>query len=200
MNENVETKSELEEQESVDESIVSLGNTDLEISQETENQEKEIAKKIQSEIERRFQSAKDKRWAKLEKQYEDLRDQFENNKQTDVEKNELELDILKRSENLLKKAKLSNHPELLNKMSSGVYSKGVSGYVQFLEDVSELILKSVDGKPENISGVVQPGGGTVPSQDLKSLYESARKKLTPGDLNGLTALKRDFRKRGLEIF
>jgi len=200
MNDTVETKSEIEEQQEDIEIIVSEEIADLDTSQEIEDLDDEIAERIQTEIDRRFQSAKDKRWAKLEKQYDALREQMEEGKQIEVETSEFEVDILKKGERLLKKANLSDHPELLEKMGSGEYSKDVSGYVHFLEYVSEMILKATEETPETVVGVIQPSGGIVPTQDLKSLYESARKKLSPGDLNGLTTLKRDFRGRGLEIF
>ncbi len=200
MNETVETKSEFEEQQIESDLDVSEQITELETSQERESLDDEIAERIQNEIDRRFQSTKDKRWAKLEKQYEKLQSKVEERETRKTADSELEIDILNKGERLLRKAGLSNHPKLLKKMNSGEYSKDIIGYVHFLEDVSGMILDSSQEKPEMVSAIIQPDGGVVPTQDLESQYENAKKKLVPGDLNGLTALKRDFRKKGLNIF
>jgi hypothetical protein len=200
MNEVVETKSGFEEQQENEDNVASKQVAEIETSQDVESNGDDLDIKIQAEIERRFQSAKDKRWSRLEKQYETLKGIVEEGEKRAAAEAELEIDILSRGERLLQKANLSNHPELLMKIGSGEYSKDVGGYVRFLEDVSGMILDHAQEGVETVSAVIQPGGGVVPTPDLQSQYEKAKKKLSPGDLNGLTSLKRDFRKKGLEIF
>jgi hypothetical protein len=47
--------------------------------------------------------------------------------------------------------------------------------------------------------LVSPQGGGL-GQGLQAEYERARKGLRPGDLNGLLALKRQYREKGLAVF
>jgi hypothetical protein len=49
------------------------------------------------------------------------------------------------------------------------------------------------------AALVPPAGGPA-RRDLAAEYERRRRALRPGDLNGLLALKREFRAQGLEIF
>ena len=51
------------------------------------------------------------------------------------------------------------------------------------------------------SHVIQPsGGGLPPAPDLRAEYERRVGALRPGDVAGLLDLKREFRKRGLEVY
>lgn len=49
------------------------------------------------------------------------------------------------------------------------------------------------------SHAIQPSGG-LPAPDLRAEYERRVAALRPGDLAGLMEAKREFRKRGLEIY
>jgi hypothetical protein len=46
---------------------------------------------------------------------------------------------------------------------------------------------------------VIPGGSDAPS-DLAEAYRRRKRQLRPGDINALTALKREFRQKGLDVF
>lgn len=50
------------------------------------------------------------------------------------------------------------------------------------------------------SHVIQPSGGGLPAQDLRAAYDQRVAALRPGDVAGLMEVKRDFRKRGLEVY
>ena len=51
------------------------------------------------------------------------------------------------------------------------------------------------------SHVIQPsGGGLPPAPDLRAEYERRVGALRPGDVAGLLDLKREFRKKGLEVY
>ena len=60
-------------------------------------------------------------------------------------------------------------------------------------------------KPERpaarASHVIQPsGGGLPPAPDLRAEYEKRVAALRPGDVAGLMEIKREFRKKGLEVY
>jgi hypothetical protein len=51
------------------------------------------------------------------------------------------------------------------------------------------------------SHLIQPSGGRVPpAPDLRAEYEKRVNELRPGDIDGLMEVKREFRRRGLEIY
>ena len=50
------------------------------------------------------------------------------------------------------------------------------------------------------SHLIQPSGGGVPAPDLRREYERRLETLRLGDIVGLMELKREFRKRGLEVY
>jgi TolA-binding protein len=50
------------------------------------------------------------------------------------------------------------------------------------------------------SHLIQPSGGGVPAPDLRREYERRLETLRLGDIAGLMELKREFRKRGLEVY
>jgi len=51
------------------------------------------------------------------------------------------------------------------------------------------------------SHVIQPsGGGLPPAPDLRAEYEQRVATLRPGDVAGLMEVKREFRKKGLEVY
>jgi hypothetical protein len=51
------------------------------------------------------------------------------------------------------------------------------------------------------SHLIQPsGGGIPPAPDLRAEYEKRVNELRPGDIDGLMEVKREFRKRGMEVY
>lgn len=50
------------------------------------------------------------------------------------------------------------------------------------------------------SHVIQPSGGGLPAPDPRAEYEKRVAELRPGDIGGLMELKREYRRRGLEIY
>ena len=51
------------------------------------------------------------------------------------------------------------------------------------------------------SHVIQPsGGGLPPAPDLRAEYEKRVAAVRPGDVAGLMEIKREFRKKGLEVY
>lgn len=51
------------------------------------------------------------------------------------------------------------------------------------------------------SHVIQPsGGGLPPAPDLRTEYETRVAAVRPGDVAGLMEIKREFRKKGLEVY
>jgi hypothetical protein len=51
------------------------------------------------------------------------------------------------------------------------------------------------------SHLIQPsGGGVPPAPDLRAEYEKRVNELRPGDVDGLMEVKREFRRRGMEIY
>jgi hypothetical protein len=51
------------------------------------------------------------------------------------------------------------------------------------------------------SHVIQPsGGGLPPAPDLRTEYETRLASVRPGDVAGLMEIKREFRKKGLEVY
>ena len=79
---------------------------------------------------------------------------------------------------------------------------GIEDYAVLLEDLLRLGGGGlvVDPRtPSSPASVVISGGGSAPA-DLRQAYERRRRALRPGDIQGLTALKREFRQKGLDVF
>ena len=78
----------------------------------------------------------------------------------------------------------------------------VAGYLDLVEEILNLTL-GVSGEsspgPVTAASAVTPGGGGAPN-DLQQAYQMRRSQLKPGDVNALTALKREFRQKGLDVF
>jgi hypothetical protein len=55
-------------------------------------------------------------------------------------------------------------------------------------------------QPHRASHLIQPSGGGVPAPNLRVEYEHRLGALRPGDVAGLMEVKREFRKRGLEVY
>lgn len=160
--------------------------------------EARLETRIQEEVERRFQSAKDKRWAQLEKQYGELRDLTRSGSETAADVGgDSGATALTRARRLLAQAGLDADPEALNLLKG--YSEAPGRGARLLIEVAELALRRIKREPVNAGTVIQPGGGMA-APDLRADYERALKRVRPGDVAGLTELKRAFRKKGLEVY
>jgi hypothetical protein len=164
-----------------------------------------IRSQIREEVERRFQSAKDKRWAQLEKQYGQLHELSERAEsgvsRTQVSHGRnLEGEIMGRTARLLKRVGLSNDPEVIALLHDQTESFGGRDYLDLMEDLVAITLRREGREEAPAAVIIQPGGGSAPVEDLHGAYEQRKKKLRPGDVNGLMALKKEFREKGLEIF
>jgi hypothetical protein len=169
----------------------------------------ELMELISQEIDRRFQSAKDRRWAQLEKLYGDL---HELSQQTvpvlqqpaaDSEDTEFSEKLMERAEALLKQLGLRNTPEAAALLRDQDNLNGPGGTLELVDRVLEFALRDIQdqtGKTPSPAGVISPGGGNSPDSDLMESYHRRRMQIRPGDVNALTALKREFREKGLNIF
>lgn len=169
----------------------------------------ELVALIEREIDRRFQSAKDKRWAQLEKQYGDLHELSQKTAEplpqppSSQGHPELEEQLMERAEALLKRLGLRNTPEAAAILRDQGSLEGPGGTLALIDRVLEMALRDFNASQPPAptpAGMVAPGGGSVDSTDLEAVYRQRRKHIRPGDVNALTALKREFREKGLNIF
>ena len=109
----------------------------------------ELNSHIEEVIERKFQSGKDKRMVRLEREIKALNEEI-----TELRARQKENGLAAEATNLLAKA----------------------------------------------SHLIQPSGGGLPAPDLRQEYERRVGALRPGDVAGLMEVKREFRKRGLEVY
>jgi hypothetical protein len=174
-----------------------------------------ISEHIRQEVERRFQSAKDKRWAQLEKQYGHLHElseltgsaipqvgtsQRKASQRKAFQEKAMEGEVIWRAAMLLERVGLGNDPEAVSLMQGIAHSQDEEGYLEMMEDLVALTLRrnGLEGTPD--ASVIQPSGGITPVQSLQEAYEQRKKGLRPGDVNGLMALKKEFREKGLDVF
>lgn len=168
--------------------------------------EERIGERIAAEVERRFQSAKDKRWARLERQIGALKESQKSMGEGKSEKIDRKSQIInedwlaRKTHELLEAAGLSEDPEVRSLFLDEGYGPNLEGYVELLGDITEIALRRVGRPRGRAATVMQPTGGGTPEPDLRGDYELRRAKLRPGDINGLLELKREFRKKGLAIF
>jgi hypothetical protein len=85
---------------------------------------------------------------------------------------------------LLQKADLASDPRAL----------------RLLADLAELAQGGAPTPQPRASHRIQPSGGGVPMPDLRAEYERRVAALRLGDVAGLMDIKREFRKRGLELY
>jgi hypothetical protein len=169
----------------------------------------ELIELIGQEIDRRFQSAKDRRWAQLEKQYGDLHELRQQavpalqQPAADPENSEFAGKLMERAEALLKRLGLRNTPEAAALLRDQDNLNGPGGTLELVDRVLEYALRDIQAQTEktpSAAGVIAPGGGASAESDLKESYRRRRIQIRPGDVNALTALKREFREKGLNIF
>lgn len=161
--------------------------------------ETRLGERIQQEVERRFQSAKDKRWAQLERQYGALsalaKDPEPSPGIKPAKSTNGELGSARR---LISQAGLSRDPEAMELLRA--YQSGASGAgTRLVEGISQLALRRLSREPVKAGAVIQPGGGMA-ATDLRSDYQRQVRRVRPGDVAGLAELKREFRKKGLDVF
>ncbi|MCL5429024.1 MAG: hypothetical protein M1347_04370 [Chloroflexi bacterium] len=85
---------------------------------------------------------------------------------------------------LLQAAGVGSHPRVL----------------RLLADLAELAQGEAPTRVARASHIIQPSGGGLPAPDLRGEYEKRLAALRPCDVAGLMDLKREFRKRGLEVY
>jgi len=160
----------------------------------------QLVELIRQEIDRRFQSAKDKRWAQLEKQYGEL-NRLVDGRPSDGDRAETpERQLLERIHTLAVQAGMANDPRVVALLQREDLTDDLEGYLGLLEGITQLVLEQENTRPVSAGSVIQPGGGQAPLQDLRQDYEMRRRKLRPGDVDSLTALKREFRGKGLQVY
>jgi hypothetical protein len=98
-----------------------------------------------------------------------------------------------------------NDPEALRLLRQA-RGQGPHAELRLLADLAGLALKRME-KPARggldrtkASTVILPSGGGLPAPDLRAEYEKRVRALRAGDMDGLMAVKREFRKRGMEIW
>ncbi|MDH5507628.1 MAG: hypothetical protein OEZ02_10440 [Anaerolineae bacterium] len=172
----------------------------------TPEMEKRLGEQIAAEVEKRFQSAKDKRWTQLERQFGAL-SEFQQTLQSAQEDKPIRSSdrkpggdwMAQKTADLLEAAGLANDPEVKQLFQSEAYAPNPEGYLELLGDLTELVLRRSGRRAASAASVTQPGGGT-PAPNLRSEYETRKRRLRPGDINALMELKREFRQKGLDIF
>ena len=169
---------------------------DGQTSQSEEALDPRVVAQIQREVERRFQSAKDKRWAKLEKQYGEL---SQRHPEPQGQGDDLPGWIRTQVEKVVNQAGLVDDPGVQAILSGLEGDQDQSKHLQVLAELTEMALAKKGKGRISTAAVVLPGGGNAP-HDLRQVYEQRKGKLRPGDVNALMALKREFREKGLEIY
>lgn len=158
--------------------------SDVEVSPpDTPALDESLSATVREEIERRFQSAKDKRWAELERQYGALAA----HQPPDAEA------LRERAIALAEQAGLTDAPAL------AAPDFGLAQYLEVLEAAASAALGRARKPAATPAQAIQPGGGGPPP-DLEADYQRRLRALRPGDLNGLLALKREYREKGLPVF
>ena len=161
--------------------------------------ERQIEERISAEVERRFQSAKDKRWAQLERQYGALSEFQKALDGPETSQGKADSWVVEKAHGLLKMAGLENDPEVSALLRERPYAADTDGYVALLSDLTEMVLRRNGRGTTSAAAVTQASGG-LPVNDLREDYELRKRQLAVGDVNGLMALKREFRAKGLDIF
>lgn len=177
---------------------------------EMEGFEKQLGEMIEKEVERRFQSAKDKRWVQLEKQYGDLSELREMAEVLLAESQEstdqpglINGNLEARLRSLAELPGLRTNEDAKALILRNLTVADSARYAQVMEDLIRMALGGANtegNSPANSAATaVIPGGGDAPG-DLALAYQRRKQLLRPGDINALTALKREFRLKGLDVF
>ena len=105
-----------------------------------------------------------------------------------------------RAQQILESAGMANDPQALELIHEGQYTPDVQGYLDLLGDLTELTLRRTNRPRAGAATVAQPGGSHLPEPDLRQEYDQRKKRLRPGDVGALMELKREFRRKGLEVY
>jgi len=172
--------------------------------------EKRLGEMIEKEVNRRFQSAKDKRWAQLEKQYGDLSElrEIAGSLITSSEAGEEivpqhDPDLETRIRSLADLPGVRENEDARALILRNLDDPDLLTYVRVMETLIQMTLGMVNGEgvrsPVSAATALTPGGSDAPG-DLAQAYQRRKHQLRPGDVNALTALKREFRQKGLDVF
>lgn len=102
----------------------------------------------------------------------------------------------------LRQSGLEQDPEALRLLRQARGS-GPHGELRALADLATLALaRAAAGANASAaaSRAIPPGGGGAPPPDLRAEYERRLRGVRPGDLAAVMELKREFRRRGLEVY
>lgn len=172
--------------------------------------EGQLGKMVEREVNRRFQSAKDKRWAQLEKQYRELSelrgvaDALLGSDQGSANASEEQAGLLgERIRELAELPGINGNEDARALILRNMQVDDLPAYVKVIEDLLQMTLGDLP-ETDRKSGAsaamaVTPGGGDAPG-DLRQAYRRRKQLLRAGDVNGLMALKREFRQKGLDVF
>lgn len=166
--------------------------------QELDELEARLETRIQTEVERRFSSAKDKRWAEVERQYGRLSELSKPGGEAVQEETQssAEPQLARR---ILAQAGLEDDPEALQMLKRGANGDQVDA-LRMVADIAQLAVRRREKPPTKAGAVIQPSGGGMPTPDLRAEYEKRLRALRPGDVASVSDLKREFRKKGLNVY
>jgi hypothetical protein len=151
--------------------------------------EARVAKRVQQEVDRRLQDAETR-----------LAEKPALPQPSDQElANEPHAPAVSQVRRILQRAKLENDPEALRLLRQA-RGQGPQAELRLLGDLAELALRRVDKPAAKAGAVIVPSGGGVPTPDPRTEYEKRLQTLRPGDVGGLTELKREFRAKGLDVY
>lgn len=189
-----------------------------------------VAEAVAEAVERRFQSAKDKRWDELEKQYGSLSELAErlgegmgasaehdaiafNETASAVEDDVLAVpegdapatpagSLTERVQALAKLPGLRENEDARAMLLRHAKPGGIEDYAALLEDLLRLGGSALKLESGRLSTPASMviPGGGDAPADLRQAYERRRRALRPGDVQALMALKREFRQKGLDVF
>ncbi len=101
--------------------------------------------------------------------------------------------------NALQQPGFENDPEALRLLRQA-RGQGPQAELRLLADLAGLALKRLEKPSTKGSTVILPSGGGLPAPDLRTEYEKCVRALRAGDIDGLMEAKREFRRRGMEIW
>lgn len=111
--------------------------------------------------------------------------------------------VVTQARRILREAQLEQDSEALQLLHKAGEGEPASpqAELRLLGDLANLLLRRMEPPLARASHAVQPsGGGLPPTPDLRAEYEKRVSALRPGDLSNLMELKREFRKRGLQVY
>jgi hypothetical protein len=98
----------------------------------------------------------------------------------------------------LQDAGLQNDPAAL-RLLRAARGRGPGAELRALADLAALAVARLAGPAGKASHAILPSGGAA-TPDLRGEYERRVRAVRPGDLAAVMEVKREFRRRGLEVF